>query len=449
VIHPPSTRFKHPESISPSRLEAARALFSLEKGSKVAEVLESAKPLKPEDTALFRELVYGCTRQKRFLDHHLEKLCQSPFQKLPVEVKISMRLGLYQLLFLDRVPAHAAVNEAVNLSKKGGHEDLSGFVNAVLRNAENKKDSLWVEGENDLDTLAIRFSHPAWLTKRWENQFGPERLEGILRADNQPHPVFLHVRPGCEEKVETELGRQSARLQPLDWPPRAYALKSHEGDVFSGESFQAGDWIIQDWVPQAMLELLPLAQGQRAWDLCAAPGGKTVGLAWKLGDKGQILASDASPERRKKLAENLKRTGLKQVMVHEGEAAKLPPAHKFDLIWVDAPCSGTGVLSRRADLRWKLSPDSLMEHVSQQARLLEEAQGHLYPKGFLVYSTCSLEKEENQEVVEAFLKSHSDWSVEIPRPPAGHPEILADEWGLTFLPTAEHDGGFLAILKSH
>lgn len=435
------------DQISPARLAAAKALYSMEKGSKISDVLVPNRNLISEDEALLRELVYGCTRQKRLLDHNLDSLCQTPFQKLPVEVKISLRLGLYQLLFLDRVPPHAAVHESVNLAKKGGQEALSGFVNAVLRTAETKKKSFVIQGDSDIDTLSIRYSHPTWLTKRWEKQFGGGKLEDILKADNQPHPVYLHVRPGFEEQVKSDLGKQNVRLESVVWPVRTFKLRSHEGGVFSGESFQKGDWIVQDWTPQAMLEFLPLSEGQRAWDMCAAPGGKTVGLAWRLGEKGRVMASDASPERRKKLEENLKRTGLNQVQLYDGEVAKLPPAQKFDLVWVDAPCSGTGVLSRRADLRWKIEPRDVTAHVDSQKELLEEAQGHLYPKGHLVYSTCSLEKEENQEVVQAFLKRHPGYQVV--RTPAleNRPEILSEEWGTTFLPTDDHDGGFLAILQ--
>ena len=421
----------------------------------MADVLTNFQGLKPEDEALLRELVYGCTRQKRLLDYHLNSLCQSPFEKLPVEVKIALRLGLYQLVFLDRVPAHAAVHESVNIAKKGGQEALSGFVNAVLRNAEGKKSTFEIKGDSDVDTLSIRYSHPTWLVKKWAKFLTPEQLEEVLKANNKPHPVYLHVRPDTAEKVEEDLGKQNIRVAKVDWPSRTLSLKSHEGGLFSGESFQKGDWIVQDWVPQAMLEMLPLSEGQRAWDMCAAPGGKTVALAWKLGEKGQVVATDASPERRKRLAENLKRTGLKQVMVYDGELKKMPPSQKFDLIWVDAPCSGTGVLSRRADLRWKIEPRHVLEHVQPQRDLLEGAQGHLYPTGYLVYSTCSLEKEENQEVIEAFLKDHPEWSLFIPPMlgdpstgfVAGHPEIIKDELGLIFLPTPEHDGGFFSILQ--
>ena len=433
--------------ISPSRLEAAKALYSLEKGAKVSDVLELKRNMIPADEALMRELVYGCTRQKRLLDHYLGSLCQTPFEKLPVEVKISLRLGLYQLLFLDRVPAHAAVHESVNLAKKGGQAGLSGFVNAVLRNAEAKKATLAVKGDSEIDTLALKFSHPTWLVKKWAERLDPIKLEKVLKANNQPHPVYLHVKPGFEPKVEEDLQKQNVRVSKEAWPPGALRLRSHEGGLFSGESFQQGDWIVQDWVPQAMLEMLPLEEGQRVWDVCSAPGGKTVALAWELGEKGQVLASDASSERRKRLVENLKRVGLNQVMVFDGEVKKLPPQQKFELIWVDAPCSGTGVLSRRADLRWRLIPKNILEQIQQQKDLLEQTYNHLYPKGSLVYTTCSLEKEENQQVVQSFLRDHPDYQVLKMAVPEGHPEISVDEEGMIFWPTADHDGGFMAVIQ--
>ncbi len=426
---------------------AAKALYSLEKGSKISDVLVPNRNLIPEDEALLRELVYGCTRQKRLLDYYLNTLCQSPFEKLPIEVKISMRLGLYQLLFLDRVPAHAAVHEAVNLAKKGGQEKLSGFVNAVLRTAEKTKATFEAKGDSEVDTLSLRYSHPTWLVKKWQKEFGDAATELVLKADNLPHPVYLHAKPGTEEKVTEELGKQNIRVSAEPWPSGTLRLRSHEGGLFTGESFQQGDWIVQDWVPQAMLRMLPLEEGQRVWDVCAAPGGKTIALAWKLGEKGQVMASDASPDRRKKLSENLKRTGLKQVQVYDGDVKRLPSSNKFDLAWVDAPCSGTGVLSRRADLRWKLIPKDVLGSVELQRELLEEAQGHLYPKGLLVYSTCSLENEENAKIVQAFLEAHSDIKLVNPPIPEGHPEVITGEWGITFLPTAEHDGGFLAVLR--
>src|SRR5665213_1674738 len=380
VVHPRDT-------ISPSRLEAAKALYSMEKGAKISDVLELKRNLIPEDEALLRELVYGCTRQKRLLDYHLASFCTTTYDQLPVEIKIALRLGLYQLYFLDRIPPHAAVHESVNLAKQGGQEGLSGFVNAVLRTAETKKAERVIKGESDMDTMALQYSHPTWMVKRWAKNMTPEQLEQTLKADNSPHPVYLRVAPGSRARVIETLGRQNVRVNETAWPVDTLSLKSHEGGLFSGESFQKGEWIVQDWVPQAMLDLLPLNEGQRVWDVCAAPGGKTIGLAWKTGEKGQVMASDASAERRKRLIENVNRIGLKQVSVFDHEITKLSPAQKFDMAWVDAPCSGTGVLSRRADLRWRLMPKDVIEHEAQQKDLLVQAQGHLYPKGFLVYST--------------------------------------------------------------
>jgi len=435
------------DTVSPSRLEAAKALYSMEKGAKISDVLELKRNLIPEDEALLRELVYGCTRQKRLLDYHLNSFCTTAYDQLPIEIKVALRLGIYQLYFLDRIPAHAAVHESVNLAKQGGQEKLSGFVNAVLRNAETKKAERVIKGESDIDTMALQFSHPTWMVKRWAKNMTPEQLQQTLKADNSPHPVYLRVAPGSRARVIETLGRQNVRVTETTWPVDTLSLKSHEGGLFSGESFQKGEWIVQDWVPQAMLDLLPLNEGQRVWDVCAAPGGKTIGLAWKTGEKGQVMASDASAERRKRLIENVNRIGLKQVSVFDHEITKLSPAQKFDMAWVDAPCSGTGVLSRRADLRWRLMPKDVIEHADQQKDLLVQAQGHLYPKGYLVYSTCSLEREENQRVIEAFVKDYPEFKPVNLKVPEGYPEISGDELGLTFLPTAEHDGGFMSVLS--
>ena len=435
------------DTISPSRLEAAKSLYSIEKGAKISDVLELKRNLKPEDEALLRELVYGCTRQKRLLDYHLNSFCTTAYDQLPVEAKIALRLGLYQLYFLDRIPAHAAVHESVNLAKQGGQEKLSGFVNAVLRTAETKKAERVIKGESEVDTLALKYSHPTWMVKRWLKSMTPEQVEQTLTANNLPHPVYLRVAPESRSRVLETLLRQNVRVNETAWPADTLSLKSHEGGLFSGESFQKGEWIVQDWVPQAMLDLLPLKEGQRIWDVCAAPGGKTIGLAWKTGEKGQVMASDASEDRRKRLIENVNRIGLKQVTVFDHEIKKLSPAQKFDLAWVDVPCSGTGVLSRRADLRWRLIPKDVIEHAGQQQELLVQAQGHLYPQGFLVYSTCSLEKEENQRVIESFLKDYPEFKPVALKVPEGYPEILQDEFGLTFLPTAEHDGGFISVMS--
>ncbi|HEY5038221.1 MAG TPA: 16S rRNA (cytosine(967)-C(5))-methyltransferase RsmB, partial [bacterium] len=413
------------DAVSPSRWEAARILIRVERGDKVSDLLDATrKTLIPVDESLLRELVYGCTRQKRLLDHYLSGLCQSPFVRLPQEVKVTLRLGLYQLLFLTRVPAHAAVYESVNLIKQSEQEKSSGFVNAVLRTAETKKNEFTIVGEDELDTLALKYSHPTWLVKRWAQTMTPSALEDILKANNTPHPVYLHNKPGLQEKVVEDLKKEQAVLEPVGWPADTLRLRSHEGGLFTGESFHSGDWLVQDWTPQAMLGLLPLTGGEKVWDVCAAPGGKTVALAWRVGEKGQVIASDISSERRKKLSQNIKRTGLKNVMVFDGEMAKLPSSQKFDLIWVDAPCSGTGVLSRRADLRWRLILKDILSSVDRQKELMDEAADHVYPKGKLVYSTCSMEKEENGDIVLDFLNRHPDFRLDTPDGVEGHSEIV-------------------------
>jgi 16S rRNA (cytosine967-C5)-methyltransferase len=435
------------DTVSPSRWYAADALLKIEKGAKIADVFKGLKTLKPEDQSLSRELIYGCTRQKRFLDHHLASFCAKPYQKLPVEIHIALRLGLYQMLFLDRIPAHAAVNESVGLVKKTPFGELAGLVNALLRTAEKKKAELEVKGKDEVEILAIRYSHPDWMVRRWAQRLRLEKLEELLQADNQAHPVYLRMDPARSEKIFESLAGQNFRVEPLVWPAHTARVLDKGVGLFETDSFHQGDWIVQDWVPQAMLELVPVKPGQKLWDVCAAPGGKSIGLAWLVGEKGQVVASDAAPGRLRTLEENLKRIRMTQVRVVESSIEKLPPSQKFDLVWVDAPCSGTGVLSRRADLRWKLQAREIAVQAERQLGLLKEAQGHVYANGYLVYSTCSLEPEENDGVVEAFLQAHPEYEVHFPDFPADRPEIEKSVRGLMFWPRTDHDGGYLAILK--
>ncbi|MGH7739461.1 MAG: 16S rRNA (cytosine(967)-C(5))-methyltransferase RsmB [bacterium] len=435
------------DTVSPSRWYAADALLKIEQGAKVGDVFKGLGALKPEDQSLSRELIYGCTRQKRLLDHYLASFCTKPYSKLPFEIRIALRLGLYQMIFLDRIPAHAAVNESVGLVKKTAFADLSGLVNALLRSTEAKKNELEVKGKDELETLAIRYSHPDWMVRRWSALVSPEQLEDLLKANNQAHPVYLRVNPDRSETILKSLEGQNFKVQSLAWPPQTVQVIEKGTGLFETDSFHQGDWIVQDWVPQAMLELVPLTAGQKVWDVCAAPGGKTIGLAWRVGVQGQVVASDAAPERLRKLEENLKRIQMNQVRIYESRVEKLPPSQKFDLVWVDAPCSGTGVLSRRADLRWKLAPADISVQAARQLELLKEAQGHVYANGYLVYSTCSLEPDENEKVVEAFLALHPEYEFYFPDLPLDRSEIEKREKGIWFWPRLDHDGGYLAILK--
>ncbi len=403
--------------------------------------------LDPKDAALARELVYGCTRMQRCLDYQIQSLCQRPFLKLKPVVRLALRMGAYQMLFLDAIPDHAAVHESVNLVKYYGENESAGFVNAILRSVAEKKPLPEPVGKDELDTLGLKTSHPAWLLERWAKRFSPEELTSLLAADNHPHSLYMRVRPGTRDGVMEALAKEGYKVEPESWPSDAFTLTGRGSGLFESESFLRGDWLVQDWAAQAMMELAPVEAGMRVWDVCAAPGGKSVGLHWKVGDAGNVLATDVSPIRLKLLRENVKRLELTGLRVHEGDALKIPAAEKFNLAWVDAPCSGTGVLSRRADLRWRISAEDVKRHPGDQLRLLEEVQRRVYPGGYLVYSTCSLEPEENVDVAEAFLAKHPTFKPRIPTLPPEFPEFHAVPTGVWIHPTPRHDGGFLAIFQ--
>jgi len=438
-----------PSTVSPARQAAFEALLSMEGASKVGESFHLApswKGLSPLDNALGREIVYGTTRMRLLLDHHLAAFCDRPLLKLSPSVRIALRMGLYQVLFLDRVPAHAAVHESVTLVKRSDPK-TTGFANAILRSLAEKKPLPPPVASTEAGTLALGHSHPEWLVERWLARYGPEDARSMLAADNAPHSLYMRVAPNLRAAVLEALGREGWRVEPIEWPVDAFILSGKGTGLFESESFLRGDWIVQDWAPQAMLELSPLKSGDRIWDVCAAPGGKSVGLSWKAGPAGDVLASDVSPSRVKILRENLRRVGVRNVRVHEGDVKRLPGADKFNVVWLDAPCTGTGVLSRRADLRWRLDPSDVTRHAAQQADLLMEVQRRVYPGGCLVYSTCSMEPEENERRIEAFQAAHPGFRVREVGIPDGYPEFRAASVGWVVLPTPRHDGGYFCVLE--
>jgi 16S rRNA (cytosine967-C5)-methyltransferase len=404
------------------------------------------KRLSPPDQALGRELVYGTTRMRLLLDHHLATSCDRPLLKLASPVRTALRMGLYQMLFLDRVPVHAAVHESVTLVKRSD-PGSTGFANAVLRRLAERRPLPSPEGVDEAGTLSIVHSHPLWMVERWLARLGPGDAREVLEADNRAHPLTMRVAPGLREQVLAALTREGWAVEPLEWPADSFVLSGRGAGLFESESFLRGDWIVQDWTPQAMMELVPAVPGARVWDVCAAPGGKSVGLSWRVGPSGAVLASDVSPLRTRRLRENLRRVGASNVRVHEGDVRRLPGSEKYDVVWLDAPCTGTGVLSRRADLRWRLSPEDVGRHAAQQAALLEEVHRRVYPGGCLVYSTCSLEDEENDAVVGAFLAAHPGFRARTPSLPGSFPGARPRPSGLLILPTSRHDGGYVAVLE--
>jgi 16S rRNA (cytosine967-C5)-methyltransferase len=347
------------------RALAAQVLLDSEKKF-VDESLEAHRgaALSRRDRALLTTLVYGVTRWRRELDWLIDR-CAG---RVHPEIREHLRVALFQIRHLDKIPRHAAVNEAVELAK-GVSRKSAGFVNAVLRKAADLELP---------DSLGVRTSHPDWLIDRWRKRFKPTELETILEADNAVLPL-------------------TARPNPL----RAKNAIDVEGDPAADPRFAAGEYTVQDETSMKVAPLLGPKSDERVLDLCAAPGGKTTHLAELMGGKGRIVAVDL-PDRIGLVAESAKRLGLENIECVAGDGTTIAFRERFDAILLDAPCSNTGVLSRRPDVRWRLHEKDIAGAATLQRKLLENAARLLAPGGRIVYSTCSLEPEENRVDLSGF-----------------------------------------------
>ncbi len=404
---------------TPRKIAAQVLLDRLSKGGFVEKHLDRALArarLYPEDRALCQELTYGCVRWQGTLDWLIHRQTQGREQK-PV-VQILLRLGLYQIFFLDRIPPHAAVHSTVETAKALRYADQAGFINAVLRTAL-RDESLLRKALAELKTTnpAAGYSHPEWLVARWQERYGAEQTLKLLEWNNSPAKVFARVNTLKVDPAKLlEFWRSdnvSYNFVFKDWLEEnlVFELKSHP-PIEEMRSFKNGFFYVQDPSTLFAVDLLAPKPGERILDLCAAPGGKTTYIAQRMKNEGKLVASDSAPDRLEMLKENCERLGATCVEI--APAATLNPqlSNPFDRVLVDAPCSNTGVLRRRVDLRWRAKPEELERLRQEQLELLRRAAALVKPGGVVVYSTCSLEPEENAGVVTEFLKDDATFTLD-------------------------------------
>jgi 16S rRNA (cytosine967-C5)-methyltransferase len=393
---------------------AMRLLLQREVGRDFIEhLLESAlaqSRMAAEDRGLLQELVYGVVRWQATLDWMIARKTDGRMQKSTLQ--ILLRLALYQMFWLSRIPDYAAVNETVQLARREGFSTQAGFVNAVLRNCLREREVL----ERALADLkqsdpALGYSHPKWLCARWEQRLGRESMSRLLEWNNTPPLTFARVnllRTDADQlREQWAKERVEARLVPLDWALGAliFDLQSFP-PLHTLPSFTSGKFYVQD--PSTLLAVMELdpQPGETILDLCAAPGGKAVFMAERMKNQGRIVAHDSMTERLQLVEENCTRLGVTCVEAVPTSALNTEALTIFDRILIDAPCSNTGVMRRRVDLRWRIRDAEITRLRDTQAQLLREALPRLKPGGVLVYSTCSLEPEENHELVKEFLSAH-------------------------------------------
>ncbi|MEW6220027.1 MAG: 16S rRNA (cytosine(967)-C(5))-methyltransferase RsmB [Thermodesulfobacteriota bacterium] len=417
--------------------------------------LGRAGSLADRDRRLAFGLASGAVQRQGYLDWLAARFCRRPLPRLDPLALAALRLGLFQLLFLDRVPAFAAVHETVAAAKALGLADrTAGFVNAVLRQVDRQR-PLLPEPAASLpatEALAVAASLPAWLVARWHRALGPEAAASRCQAANQPAPLVLRAnrRRGDAGRLLASLAAAGLAAAPGRFAPQAVRLPADAGPVPELPGYSQGLFQVQDEAAQLVPLLLGPVPGGSFLDACAGLGGKTTQLAELAGPAGRIVAVEPEPARRRLLAENLGRLGLTaEVEIRAGrleEQARTLPQGGFQGVLLDAPCSGTGVLRRHPDLRWRRQPEDLARYQAKQLALLEAAGPLVAEGGVLVYATCSHEPEENEEVLAAFLARHPGFRQDDPRPwlPAPARELV-DGQGLLRTEPARHDtDGFFA-----
>jgi 16S rRNA (cytosine967-C5)-methyltransferase len=432
---------------------AAAILLKVETRKAYADVLLDhtlkTTSLSPRDRALLTELLYGTLRWRGRIDAELQPYIR---RSLPDPlIKNLLRLALYQLLFLDRIPEYASVNDAVELAKARGGDKVGGFVNGVLRSFLREHRHLAKPSPKEASpaVLAAYWSHPEWLVSRWLEYFGTEEIQSLLQANNNEAPLVLRVNLMKVTRQELLDRLQNAGIEASFTAYSPQGVTVHVGGAVPElPGFPQGMFQIQSEASQLVGYLLAPQPGERILDACAAPGGKTTHLAELMNDHGEVIAADISEKSLEKMADSIVRLGLKSIrMLRVDLSEGLPESitRPYDRILIDAPCSGLGTVRSHPEIKWHRSQSDISRLTRLQQRILARTAFHLKPGGVLVYSTCTLSWEENENIVESFLSDHREFVLEaaagyLPGPAS---EMVRDNYFLA-LPHRHNTDGFFA-----
>ncbi|HEY3958895.1 MAG TPA: 16S rRNA (cytosine(967)-C(5))-methyltransferase RsmB [Solirubrobacteraceae bacterium] len=440
--------------IAPARRCAYAVLRRVfERGAYADRALQAeSKQLDARDRALAMRLTYGAVQRRLTLDHLIAQFTERPPEKLDAPVLAALRLGLYELLYLRGAPDHAVVADAVELAKAQGRAG-HGLVNAVLRRATREGAALLDALTDDTpEDAAVKHSHPEWIARLWWRELGPQAARALMACDNEPGEVALRANT-----LRTDAPTLAAQLRGGDPPiathgdpeiPEALVLEG-QFDVHGSAQWRDGAFLAQSRAAMLVARALAPEPGERVLDLCAAPGGKTTHLAALMQGQGEVLAVERNPARAGALARTAQRLHAGNVRIEIADAAlPRPEGPVFDRVLVDPPCSGLGTLQARADLRWRVTPETVAEMARTQAAILEAGAQALRPGGVLVYSTCTISPSENELPIASFLDSHPDFVLDdlaaelsgFAHAPAAAAEAKA---GLVLtLPHRDHTAGF-------
>ena len=438
--------------VNPRQLAVVTLSELEETGDFLREVLDlhsRQNALSSLDQGLYTELVYGTVRMRRNLDYVLSSFSSRPLGKIKPSILHILRSAVYQILYLDRVPPRAAVNEAVKLARLFGHEGVVKFTNGLLRQVVRQRESIIYPSETSdlVEHIGVKYSFPSWIVEDWLTWWGKTETLALCQALNEPPKMHVRVNTLKTSPVEVKayLEGQGVTVEVGRFAPDVLEVRPAHvvvGDLALGK----GMYYVQDESSALAAHALQVQPGQLVYDLCSAPGGKTTHMAQLMGDQGRIIAFDVHRARLKLVEENAQRLGVSMIETRLGDAAQnleLTPAPR---VLVDAPCSGLGTMGHRPDIRWRKSPRDIVELVALQKQILSAAANYVAPGGLLLYSTCTLTKYENQDVAQWFLDNHQEFQgASFPR---WFPPATESSWMRTILPHRHGlDGFFLAIFR--
>jgi 16S rRNA (cytosine967-C5)-methyltransferase len=370
------------------------------------------------DRALLTELVYGTLRWRGKIDAELTRHVHRALSGADPLIRNILRLAAYQICFLDRIPGYAAVSEAVELAKLQGSGKSAGFVNGVLRNLLRRKGERSVARADDesIHSFAAGYSHPEWLAKRWLDQFGTQAAKELMLANNERAPLLLRANSlKCDrDELLRQFSERGINATPAQRAPQGIVVQSG-GSVENLPGFEEGYCQVQGESSQLIALLLSPRPGERILDACAGPGGKTTHAAELMKDQGEVIALDKSASAIEKLRENIARLQIRSAQLHVADATRELGSSlrgPYDRILVDAPCSGLGTLRSHPEIKWQRNDDDIQRLRALQSKILQRVVAYLKPRGILVYSTCTLTREENQQVIDSFLARNPEFELQ-------------------------------------
>lgn len=431
--------------VTDARVVAAEVVAELRRGELLDMAFDrhSAR-LDVRDRRFARELVYGTLRRRAWLDALLEARVKGGLSRLDPDVLDLLRLGSYQLLFMRSVPAYAAIAQTVEIVKRRHGIGASKLSNAVLRRLDRERDSLALEAPADpVDALALAESHPRWLVARWIARWGETETRALLQANNAEAPLVLRPMHVVREQLEAMLESSEVAVTDAPLVSDSVQIASSVSALTELGAFKQGLFHLQDPASTLVTKYAAIAEGSVVADVCTAPGGKAVELSRRA---SLVFASDLSAGRMRRVVENIRRMELGSIIPYVADARR-PALKEVDAVLIDAPCTGTGTFRRHPDARWRLKASDLAVMGAMQRETLRSASTMVKPGGLLVYSTCSLETEENDAQVERFLSENATWRLE-PPPEGSVPSSVLDAGRLRVLPQRHGtDGAFAARLR--